>query len=54
MSKRGDPDVTLITEDGGQIACHRQVLSEESCYFRTMFSSDFVEREQQRITIKVL
>ena len=53
MSGRGDPDVTLLTEDGSQIACHRHVLAEESCYFRTMFSSDFVEKEMQQITIKV-
>ena len=45
--------MTLVTEDGNQIACHRRVLAEESCYFRTMFNSDFVEKEQRCITIKV-
>lgn len=44
--------MTLVTEDGNQIACHRRVLAEESCYFRTMFNSDFVEKEQRCITIK--
>ena len=48
------PDVTLLTDEGEQIVCHRSVLMDESLYFNAMFSSDFIEKSQKCIKIKVI
>lgn len=44
-------DVSLCS-DSTEIPCHRNVLVSSSPYFRAMFCSSFVERQQTKITLK--
>lgn len=44
-------DVSLCS-DGAEIPCHRNVLVSSSPYFRAMFCSSFVERQQAKVTLK--
>lgn len=44
-------DVSLCS-DSAEIPCHRNVLASSSPYFRAMFCSSFVERQQPKVTLK--
>lgn len=44
-------DVSLCS-DSTEIPCHRNVLVSSSPYFRAMFCSGFMERQQTKITLK--
>lgn len=44
-------DVSLCS-DSTEIPCHRNVLVSSSPYFRAMFCSSFMERQQTKITLK--
>ena len=44
-------DVTLVAE-GLQFQCHRVVLASASAYFRSMFTSNMIEKDKEFIELK--
>ncbi|XP_029360829.1 kelch-like protein 38 [Echeneis naucrates] len=42
----------LLCSDNTEIPCHRNVLVSSSPYFRAMFCSNFIERQQSKIDLK--
>ncbi|GAB1603363.1 kelch-like protein 30 [Argonauta hians] len=49
--KFGECDISLVVENE-QINCHKQVLSENSQYFKAMFESTMKEKSQKTIDLK--
>lgn len=38
-------DVTIISEDGKKISCHKCILTSRLDYFRSMFLADWIESQ---------
>ncbi|XP_033637111.1 kelch-like protein 30 [Asterias rubens] len=45
-------DISLVTEDGQQIACHRVVLAASIPYFKAMFTSGMQETKSQQVRMQ--
>ena len=44
-------EVILILDDGTQLACHRQLLSNSSPYFHAMFTRGFAESDKKEVQL---